>query len=145
MLSPTEQWTLHGYYEFTKNLTERVPAPHPNTVPAPISAVSSALGCRVRHGIQDRLEPTRRSGCVARAGECLVGDPLPDAVSMAGRPVHSEQVFDLIRCEAAPCFEPGVARPRAGGVAGEDGRRDERAGARHCAAPYGLPVAAGRH
>lgn len=22
MLSPTEQWVLHGYYEFTKNLTD---------------------------------------------------------------------------------------------------------------------------
>ena len=107
--------------------------------------VRKSSWCLAAHGMQDRLEPTRRSGCVARAGECLVGDPLPDAVSMAGRPVHSEQVFDLIRCEAAPCFEPGVARPRAGGVAGEGGRRDERAGARHCAAPYGLPVAAGRH
>ena len=51
MLGPTEQWTLHGYYEFTKNLTGRVQPSHPNTVPAPISAVSSALGRLVRHGL----------------------------------------------------------------------------------------------
>ena len=55
MLGPAEQWTLHGYYEFTKSLTERVPPSHPNTVPAPISAVSSALGCRVRHRFRHTL------------------------------------------------------------------------------------------